>query len=658
MHYDLTCAMYSSSGGGPVKNVEYYCIMRLPALLIWVGCALALTTPVASSRPKDSSGVCESQAAASCATFTAFPVKETHPHGIVYNPEGPLQGIWFDNRTTDRTSGVTEFGTDGTQQRYRTPTSGSQPGSINIAADHTIWFTESAANKLAHITLARKIVEYPVPTKGAHPLDITRGPDGAMWFVEWAAGKIGRIAPNGKMTEFRVGNAASHPTALITGPDKAIWFTEVGTSTIGRLTTAGSVRHFKAGPGELTGDITTAIDGSFWFGKQNAVTRMTANGALTEFPLANVTTTGAIFGSRHGGVFLGVLKRDGSGGIATVSTTGTLSTFDLPQKHLLPAELAQGADGAFYMAVDSFNAQASQSQLFSIHMTKVARAIDAPGATIVTGGGPDWMATGAGAMWIANISLREVERIDAASNAITARIKVKGVPCSGAAFGFSSVWIPLCANGKGTSLVRISAATNRIVATLPIAPANSEGGITASPGAVWMATGNTELARIDPATGTVRQRVRVAAGSQNPVYAAGMVWITSKAANVITAVDASSGRVVATIPVPGGPHFAAAGGGAIWTIGQLDGVVTRIDVKNTRVAARIYANIAGFGGDVAYGSGYVWTTLVGVPFTKIDASNNSIVTQWYGRGGDAVDYGYGTVWLANYNDHLVWRIKP
>jgi hypothetical protein len=291
-------------------------------------------------------------------------------------------------------------------------------------------------------------------------------------------------------------------------------------------------------------------------------------------------------------------------------------------------------------------------------MAKAAATIDAPRATIVTGGGPDWMATGAGSMWIANISLKEVERINAASNAIAARIKVKGVPCSGAAFGFSSVWIPLCANDKGTSLVRINAATNRIVATLPIAPANSEGGITVSPDAVWMATANSELSGIDPATGAVRRRVRVAAGSQNPVYAAGMVWITSKASNVITAIDARNGRVVATIPIPGGPHFAGAGGGAVWTIGQVDGVVTRVDIKNKRVAARIYANIAGFGGDVTYGSGYVWTTLVGVPFTKIDASNNSIVAQWYGRGGDAVDFGYGTVWLANYNDHLVWRMKP
>jgi CO/xanthine dehydrogenase Mo-binding subunit len=50
--------------------------------------------------------------------------------------------------------------------------------------------------------------------------------------------------------------------------------------------------------------------------------------------------------------------------------------------------------------------------------------------------------------------------------------------------------------------------------------------------------------------------------------------------------------------------------------------------------------------------------LAGVPLTKIDASTNRIVAQWYGRGGDAIHFNYGTIWLADYDHHLVWRIKP
>jgi virginiamycin B lyase len=245
-----------------------------------------------------------------CGTIKAFPVKEAHPHGIVYNSEGPLKGLWFDNATTDDTSSVVEFDTrTGTERSHLTPTQGSQPGSINIAADRSIWFTESVANKLAVVTHERTIEEYPVPTPDAYPLDITRGPDGAMWFVESRAGKIGRIAPDGKIQEFRTGDSASRPTALIAGPDKAIWFTEVGTNRIGRLTTTGSVSHFSAGAGQMTGDITTAIDDSFWFGKKNAVTRMTASGTLTGTSCRTPSIQGRSLGV-GGGVFIGVMHKD------------------------------------------------------------------------------------------------------------------------------------------------------------------------------------------------------------------------------------------------------------------------------------------------------------------------------------------------------------
>jgi virginiamycin B lyase len=625
-------------GGGTIRIGERRFSMRLLAFAFWSGCVVALA------------------AASPSTTIKAFPVSAEHPHGIVYDPAGPLQGLWFDNRTTDATSSVIEFDTTkGSQKTYLTPTTGSRPGSINIAADHSIWFTESAANKIGTVTLTRTIKEYPVPTQHAFPLDITRGPDGAMWFVEEAVGKIGRIDPDGTVKEFVVGDPTSHPTALITGSDNAIWFTEVGTNTIGRLTTTGGLRHFPAGPGAMTGDITTAIDDSFWFGKRNAVTRMTTTGALTEYKLRNAINTGSIFGSRNGGVFIGVMDQNGTGSVTSVSADGQLRKFDLPQANLMPAEFAQTGDGAFWMTVDSFDAHASTAQLFNLPLPAVT---DLPRTTIVTGGGPDWMATGGGAMWIANISLKEVERIDATTNAITARIPVHGVPCSGAALGFSSVWVPLCKDGKGMSLVRIDAATNRIATTLPIAPANSEGGISVSRDSVWMASGTATLARIDPRSGKIRQRVTVPAGSQNPVYANGLVWITSKASNVLTAVDATNGHLVTKIPVPGGPHFVAAGGGAMWTIGQNDGVVTRVDPRTKRVVARIDANIAGFGGDITYGAGYVWTTLVDVPLTKIDATTNRIVAQYYGPGGDAIHFNYGTIWLADYNNHLVWRIKP
>jgi hypothetical protein len=57
-------------------------------------------------------------------------------------------------------------------------------------------------------------------------------------------------------------------------------------------------------------------------------------------------------------------------------------------------------------------------------------------------------------------------------------LHVAGEARSGLAYGFASIWVPLC--GKKPELVRINAAKNRISARLPIAPAGPESGITAS----------------------------------------------------------------------------------------------------------------------------------------------------------------------------------
>ncbi len=282
-----------------------------------------------------------------------------------------------------------------------------------------------------------------------------------------------------------------------------------------------------------------------------------------------------------------------------------------------------------------------------------------PRTTVVIGGAPDWMTTASNALWIANITLKEVERVNAATNTVSSRIKLPGIPCSGITYGFGSVWVPICGpKGAGSSLVRIDAATNRVKATLPIPPANSEGAITTSPDSVWLATADGILSRIDPATGSVRQKIRVARGSQNPVYAGRAIWITSGVANLLTVVDAESGRRIAAIPIASKPHFITAGGGAVWTIGQADGSITKVDLQSKRVVARIRANIPGFGGDITFGAGSAWATLVGTPLTNVDAATNSVVKQWYGPGGDAICFGTGSVWLANYNGGIVWRINP
>ena len=278
-----------------------------------------------------------------------------------------------------------------------------------------------------------------------------------------------------------------------------------------------------------------------------------------------------------------------------------------------------------------------------------------PSATIKIGGTADWVLVTDDAIWVASTKPYAVLRIDPATNKIVATVKVSGEACSGLAFGFGSIWVPIC--GEKPELVRIDGAKNTVSSTLPIAPAAPEGGIATSEDSVWMVTDkNGTLNRIDPSTNGVRQRISIPPGSYNPVFSNGIVWITGVESSVLTAVDADSGKVLESVAVGLKPRFLAAGGGYIWTLNQGDGTVSRVNERNRKVTATIRVGIPGAGGDIGYGGESVWPTVFGVPLTRVDASTNKVIRQWVGEGGDSLRCGFGSIWITDYKKGLLSRI--
>jgi virginiamycin B lyase len=278
-----------------------------------------------------------------------------------------------------------------------------------------------------------------------------------------------------------------------------------------------------------------------------------------------------------------------------------------------------------------------------------------PNATFKIGGTADWVLVTEDSIWVAGTKPYSVQRIDPRTNSILARVRLSGEACSGIEFGFGSVWVPVC--GKHPALVRISALTNRITATLPIAPAGAEGGIASGGDSVWMVTDkNGTLSRIDPAANKVRQAISIPAGSYNPLFADGMIWVTGFDTNVVTSVDDSSGAVLASIAVGPKPRFLTAGAGSIWTLNQGDGTISRVDQKSRKVTATIRVGTPGPGGDICFGEDSVWTTVFDVPLTRIDVKTDKVSRQWIGHGGDSVRIGHGSVWLTDYHRGLLWRI--
>jgi len=278
-----------------------------------------------------------------------------------------------------------------------------------------------------------------------------------------------------------------------------------------------------------------------------------------------------------------------------------------------------------------------------------------PSATLKIGGTADWVLVTADAVWVAGTKPYSVQHVDPITNTIVAKITLPAEACSGLAFGFGSVWVPVC--GKKPALVRVDAHQNKVIATLPIPPAGEEGGIATSTDSVWMVTDKAgTLNRIDPSTNRVRQKTTLPPGSYNPFFSDGVVWITGVESGVVTAVDADTGKVLESIPVGAKPRFLTAGGGSIWTLNQADGTVTRVDEKSRKLLARIQVGIPGTGGDIGYGADSVWPTVFDVPLTRIEASTNAVVKQWIGEGGDSLRFGFDSLWITDYQKGLLSRI--
>jgi YVTN family beta-propeller protein len=155
------------------------------------------------------------------------------------------------------------------------------------------------------------------------------------------------------------------------------------------------------------------------------------------------------------------------------------------------------------------------------------------------------------------------------------------------------------------------------------------------------------LSRIDPRTNKVVAQIAVPDGSFAYTFADGAVWVTSTKHNLLARVDPKTNQVTAKVDVGPQPRFLTAGGGAVWTLNQGDGSISRVDTHSVSLAANIPAGVPGAGGEIAYGEGAVWVTMMEFPITKIDPSANRVVKQWTGPGGDSIRAALGSVWLTD-----------
>ena len=280
----------------------------------------------------------------------------------------------------------------------------------------------------------------------------------------------------------------------------------------------------------------------------------------------------------------------------------------------------------------------------------------APVVTLHLGGTADWVAVVPDAIWVGSTTPNAVHAIDPRTDRVIASVPLPGNPCAGLAAGFGALWVPLCANPN--VLARVDLQTHAVRLVPGVGPADREGGITTSRDAVWLVTdARSTLTRIDPATGRIRQRVRIAPGSYNPLYAGGALWVTRADGAEATIVDASTGRIEGSVKTGPGPRFLTAGNRSVWTLNQGDGSLTRIDERTHRATRTIELGTPGRGGDIGFGGAVVLTTMSKVPISVIDAATTILRCQWVGAGGDSLGISNGSVWLTDYDRGNVSRYE-
>jgi virginiamycin B lyase len=282
------------------------------------------------------------------------------------------------------------------------------------------------------------------------------------------------------------------------------------------------------------------------------------------------------------------------------------------------------------------------------------------GATKFSIGG-DWLTAGGGAVWIS--AEDSVLRIAPGTGRVVAKVRVTN-PCEATDFAFNALWTVSC--GSRPRLIRVDAGTNRVSGSLRLAiprVIGGEGSIGAGLGGVWLVVEGhgcsaCVLALVRP-SGPLRVvgRVAVRPGSAAVRVGQGAVWVTNPLHNLVQKIDPRRRRVVATTKVGLGPRFFAVGVGAVWTLNQGDGSVTRLDPATARVTATIQAGIAGDGGDMAAGGGWVWARAGNVLLSQIDPRRNAVVKRYGPPSGSGAAIVSGrAVWVSAHDVASVWRL--
>ena len=366
------------------------------------------------------------------------------PLFIVQGPDG---GFWFTESGTDKIGRI-----DATTRaitEYALPTPDSKPWGIAASAN-TIYFTESAGNKIGRITFANNkptITEIALPNGGT-PQGITIGDHGQVWFTEESGNRLGLYYGDATVTPPYIFSAAVtvpaagfEPLGLTGTPDGNLYFyaynNQSNTDGLGRIPTGNpqNVAFFPysspggglIGYGNVGGWIATGGDGSIWSGTQGLTstfytpqTVVIDPGTLPSYKFVH------IFPTSSPSLTLGpdFVTMFGTDATMNCSTCGTVDRYDpaagvtqfssLPPNaatFLLTTNITVGARGELWAA--GTNSLGNQSEIFRFNSDfSMAATFPVPGHSFNTGGNFNYIAFASdGNVWFTDRVNNRVGRI-------------------------------------------------------------------------------------------------------------------------------------------------------------------------------------------------------------------------------------------------------
>jgi YVTN family beta-propeller protein len=206
------------------------------------------------------------------------------------------------------------------------------------------------------------------------------------------------------------------------------------------------------------------------------------------------------------------------------------------------------------------------------------------------------------------------------------------------------------------SVAVVDGGSGQVTAGMPIGAGPSA--VAVGAGALWVATSDNSVSRIDLQNRSLRQTIQVGGAPADVAVSNGAAWVANGLDGTVSRIDLEANRVVATTTVGNGPSGIATDARDVWVTNSADGTVARIDPDSGRLTKTLPAAVGAAG--IAVGFGRLWVLSPPSHSVAVLDPRSGQVIQRIGVGADpeAVAVGSGAVWVANRADGTVSKIDP